>query len=728
MKAIFSDFFREISEDITSSKLLPSLSAGAISGLGLLATQISFGSLIFSGSLTPFVSLGIGLILFGNFVTCLILALASGYRGVIAGLFPVLVLGMVDIAGGIDTSGDALFVSACVALILSACLTGVVCMTIGLVRVAEVLRFIPYPVTAGFVSGIGGAVCLIAFSLIGTPVAMENLTELVQIDALVLWVPGVTYGVFLYWSMKRWRKPILFPISLFLVISAYHLALSYFEISLDDARSLGFLVSKSVGSDIWPAFGMSDLGRVNWSAVVAQIPNMLVLVVVALIAIVMNIAGLEVSTNQELDWDSEFKIGGATSVLAGLGGGTVSTIVVPASVRSKLLGASSRLTGITAALVIAFALFFGGSLLELVPTPILGSVLVFAGLGMIEEGFVRSYRRLPKSEFLIVVLMVIAIIGFGLIEAVAVGMLAMLAFFAFRLSAVDSIESHSTIRDRRSSKTRTLPDRAILHGMGSSSPVIVLRGYIFFGSVNPLTKALNAIVAEKRCVCVILDCTAVSGVDYSAISVRLKWVVDIQESGTEVVLANGSKNLIREFQRDLTPQAFSNLLISDVMDQALELAEDRVIKDWSSNHESEDNRRRLLLDGVAARLERELSRQIEFEELTEDLKDMVDILDIDSGEVIYDHESGIIRGLQMIQNGTVSAFDESGVRLFQIGVGEVIETQKDRTASVATLVADIPCRMIFLSRETIEALELNQQELTIKLYRYMLDTALTADS
>ena len=82
----------------------------------------------------------------------------------------------------------------------------------------------------------------------------------------------------------------------------------------------------------------------------------------------MNFAGLELATNQELDWDREFRVTGVASMVAGLGGGTVATFVVPASLRSKLLGATTRLTGVVAALVIGIALFLGDGILGFVPS------------------------------------------------------------------------------------------------------------------------------------------------------------------------------------------------------------------------------------------------------------------------------------------------------------------------------------------------------------------------
>ncbi len=100
-----------------SAKAVPALSSGFASGLGLLVAQIAFGSFIFSGPLAPYSSQGVGLVLFGNFATYLVIALAGGYLGAISGLSPALVIAMTTIGSTMDAEGAALFVTAAVALI-----------------------------------------------------------------------------------------------------------------------------------------------------------------------------------------------------------------------------------------------------------------------------------------------------------------------------------------------------------------------------------------------------------------------------------------------------------------------------------------------------------------------------------------------------------------------------------------------------------------------------------
>ena len=124
---------------------MPALSAGLTSGLGLLIAQVAFGSFIFSGALAPYASQGGGLVLFGNFAACLVIALLGGFRGAIVGLSPALVIGMAVIGSSLDAEGHGLFVTASVALMICAATTGVCCLAVGRFGLANLMRFIPIP-------------------------------------------------------------------------------------------------------------------------------------------------------------------------------------------------------------------------------------------------------------------------------------------------------------------------------------------------------------------------------------------------------------------------------------------------------------------------------------------------------------------------------------------------------------------------------------------------------
>ena len=698
---------------------LPALSAGIVSGFGLLVAQVAFATFIFSGALAPYSSQGIGLVLFGNFASCLIIALASGYRGVVAGLSPVLVLVMATIAATIKTDSDALFATTVCTLIISAVTTGICCLLVGRFRLANLLRFIPYPVTGGFVAGIGGAVCVAAMSIMAAK-ADSRTAALTDATVMWTWLPGLAYGVVLYSAMKRWRNPIILPVSVLLLIAAYHLALSTLGISGGEAKASGLLLVSTAQGSLWPAFWPTDLAHVDWYAVVAQIPNILTLILIALICVIMNIAGLEVAVDEDLDWDHEFRTTGIASIVAGVGGATVSTVIVPASVRSKLSRATTRITGVIAACVIGVALLFGDGMLEMVPTALVGGILIFAGLGILDEGLLRSRKRLPGSEYSIILLIFFVIIFFGLTEGVAIGAVATLVFFAVRLSRVSPIAAHFTARERRSNKARSVPDRAILMAEGNNVQAYRLQGYIFFGSVGVLTSHLRkSLDAPSPPSCLMIDFTDVSGFDFSALNVVTRFVQRANTDGIRVILSGLSEKLRFGLERNIAPSVFAELYLEPDADLGMERCEEFLIAAWKDDAAMMEKRRTLLLEHTIDDLERHLERQAHFEELTEALRPWLVPRSYAPEELLAGPD--IPReGVQLLLSGRASVYDSTGLRLRQCGPGDTIWPTDPEAEKKTTVIADESCHMMLLTHSTRNWLEEHKQGLTIKLYRYML--------
>ena len=710
---------------ILSSPSLPALSAGITAGLGLLAAQVAFGIFIFSGALAPYSSQGVGLVLFGNFAACLLIALGGGYRGVIAGLSPLLVLVMATIAATMKTDSEMLFATTACVLIISAVATGMCCLLVGRFRLANLLRFIPYPVAGGFVAGIGGAVCLAAISLMG--VNLDFRAAALEPVVLWTWLPGLAYGIALYGAMKRWRNPLILPTSVLLAVGAYHLALFTLDISGSEARAAGLLLISTAQGNLWPALWPADLAHVDWPAIVGQIPNMVTLISIALICIIMNVAGLEVAVDEDLDWNREFRTTGVASIVAGFGGGTIATIVVPASLRSKLFHATTRLTGVIAACVIGTALLFGDGMLGLVPTAFVGGMLIFAGLGMLDQGLVKSRERLPGPEYAIILLIFVAIIFFGLLEAVATGVVATLVFFAVRLSRVNPIESSFTARERQSNKARSVPDRAILLAEGDRVQVYRLQGYIFFGSVSVLANRLrNSLDGSSQPSCLMIDFTDVSGFDFSAVNVVARFVKRANAAGVHVVLSGMSEKLRFGLERNVTPSVFAELWPEPNTDLGLERCEELIITAWKADTATMGQRRTSLLQHTLDDLERHLEQQVRFEDLIEALRPWLIPRHYAAKELLAG--PNVPReGLQLLLSGHASVHDSAGSRLRQCRPGDTVWPTDPATDTKTTVVADEPCHTMLLTPDAQRWLEKHEQGLTIDLYRYMLGEQFRAE-
>ena len=705
--------------NVLSKKTLLALTVGCVSGVGVAVGEVALASLVFSGSLAPYAAEGAGLVLFGTFASCLVIALRSGFLGAIsAPPVPTLIV-LAVIGGTIAAQGDALFATMVAVIVLCALVTGLCMLLIAHFRLANLIRFVPYPVSSGFVAGTGGVVCLVALSLMGVEFERGALAGLLEPAVAANWGLGIAYGVGLYLATKRWNSFMLLPVSFVGTAVLIHLALALFDVSTVRASELGLLFAGISEGRLWPSFGFDDLALVDWVAVAGQIPNMLTLLLVTLLCIVMYVGGLELAANRELDWNREFRAVGLAGVLGGLGGGPSGCLVVPSCLRSQILGVDMRFTGVVAALTIAAILFVGDVVLQSFPVPLMGGVLLFTGAVMVDDWLIKVRKRVPATDYAIIVVMFLTITGFGFFEGVGVGLLITIAFFMVRLSRVDLVEEQCTAVERRSRRIRPIPDRAILQLEGERARIYRLRGYMFFGSSYPLADRLKETLgADPPPKCILVDFAAVSGFDFSSVNALCRFLLAAR-TGPRVVLCSPPTRLADELRRNLPPPVFDGLLFARDLDGGMEKCEDILIEDHRSRNAGGSDG--TLLEAIGDTLEQHLDRQVRFEEMLDGLGDWVEVEHYRPSEPLV--EIGQLpTGLRFIVEGRASVYDGGRIRLTQLGPGDVVEPRAAFGASPArvTTVAEDICRTARLTPAALRLLERNDHRLAVRLYRYLL--------
>ncbi|MCY4002469.1 MAG: SulP family inorganic anion transporter [Rhodospirillales bacterium] len=712
----------ELRADLLSTKLLSALSVGLVVGIIGSAYLISMGALVFSGPLAPFLSQGTIMVVFGGFIVCLVIALTSGYRGALSMVAVPSVMVLVAIGSTIGVQEDALahFMTTATVVIVGSVATGICFLLVGYFRLAKLIQFIPYSVAGGFIAGTGVMLCTAALSLMG--VTLETLPTLLEPASLWRWGPGAAYGLGLVLVTKRWNSHFILPASLLLAAVLYHLVFAVVGMSGEEARAAGLLFAGTATGGLWPPFELRDLTHVDWAEVAAQVPNVLTLIVVTLIAVTMHLSGLELATNAELDWNREFRAAGGASVIAGLGGGSLGNILFPLSILSHRFRANTRLAGIVTALVVGSVVLLGDSLLNLVPLPLIAGSLLFLGLDLLDEWIVRSLRRSPWAEYAILLLIAATIVSFGFLEGVGVGMVITTVFFAVRLSRVGLIEASFTARGHHSKRIRPIPDRAILRTEGERIQGYCLRGYMFFGSVGPLIDRLKqSWTGDRRPDYILLDFGGVSGFDFSAISGLCRFAHAARSAGVRVVFCALAEELKNGLARNLPASVYDDLRFEPNADRALEHCEDRVLAARRADQHKGNGWGDGLLERVAGDMERHLDRQVLFEAMVDELQDWLEPRDYDAGEAIVSIGEQQ-NGLQLLVRGQASAYDAKGTWLFQYGPGGAIEPRSAFGAYAAetAMIADQPCRTMTLPPAARLWLEENEEQLILKLYRYLV--------
>ena len=716
-------FLSDLVADSRQANVLAAIFVGCITGSNMIIIGNALGTIVFSGRLEPFRSSGIGLFLFSMAVVSLVIAMTSGYRGAISAPPTATAMAMIAIVTTIQAQGEALWVTTVATIALSAVAAGLCFLAISRFRLSSMMQFIPYPVAGGFLAGTGGILCLAGLSMMGVPFDWNSLPRLFDPLTLWNWVPGVAFAGGLLIATKRSNHILLFPMSFVLVAILYHLGLVLFDISGDEARSAGLLFSGTAERGLWPPIDASELGQVDWIAVAKQLPNMITLVLITLICVVMNVGGLEQIASIELDWNKEFRSAGLASLIAGIGGGPPGCQLVAVTIRSRMFGAETWMTGAFAALLVGCGLFLGDGLVSVIPVPVTAGIVVFTGVSMLNEWFSKNLRRLPHEDLFIVILILVTTVMFGFLEGVTIGMVVTLVFFAVRLSRLDLIEANFSAREHQSNRKRSIPERAVLLREGDRLQAYQLRGYIFFGTAHRLAARLKqALTGDPPPVCMLLDFNAVSGFDLSAISAICRFIQKAHAGGTRIALSAVPEKLRDGLRRGLPSSTFDRLLWGAELDSALEQCEDLTIAASKTAAPSDDGvSGESLLEAVADEMERRLSRLALFEELADELRPWLEQRVYDTGAALVT-SGDVQKETQLLVAGSASAYNPEGERLFQSGPGDILEPRGafDDCTATLSIIADESCQALSLTQAGRQLLEQDEPELALKLCRYLL--------
>ena len=150
---------------------------------------------------------------------------------------------------------------------------------------------------------------------------------------------------------------------------------------------------------------------------------------------------------RDLDLDRELRAAGIGNLVAGLGAGIPGYHSLSGTVLAARLGATNAIVGVTVAACCAAAAAFGPQILSLVPTPLLGGVLMWIGGGLIHQWLISARARLARSEYAVVVLIfaIIAFVGFA--WGILVGLIAAAVLFAVEYGRIDIVRYTLTGRD-----------------------------------------------------------------------------------------------------------------------------------------------------------------------------------------------------------------------------------------------------------------------------------------
>ena len=709
---------RGFREELALRRLVPTVTFGVILGALEIVLAISLAALIFGGRLSAHLEAGIGLALLSAVVVAVVVAFRSSLPGAVGSVqdstAAVLALIATGIAARVPAAEEESFLTVVIAIGLTTVATGAFLFALGLLRLGNLIRFVPYPVVGGFLAGTGWLLAKGSIGVLsGISVSLSTLGDVFAEEALRKWLPGMAFAVTLLVVVRRWRHFLLIPGALVAAVALFYTIAAFAGSGVSQLKADGWLLGPFAGTGFWEPWTVEGFERADWSAILDQIPNMATVMLVAAVALLLNTSGIELAVDRELDLNRELRASGGANVVAGLGGGIVGFPGLSLTTLAHRAGAG-RLVGIVAGLVCAAAFAFGGSVLSLFPRVVVGGLLLFLGLAFLVEWLYDAWSRLPRADYAVVVLIVVVIAVFGFLPGVAVGLVVAVGLFVVDYSRTDMVKHAFSAGSYRSKVERDPLQLDVLRVRGEEVFVFELQGFLFFGTANSLLdrirqRALD--VGQSPLSFLVLDFRRVTGLDSSAVLAFIK-VHRLAEGQGFRLLVTGLSDRVRS---QLERGGFSTAVLSELhafpdLDHAIQWCEERLLEKEAIEADQPRSLATLLHDGLGFAVD------------VERLLPYLEPVDLPAGHVLI-HQGEPSADMYLLESGRLTAFFTAvggdAVRLRTMAPGTVVGevTMYLGTVRSASVVTEEPSRLYRLTTEGLEAMQRDDPELSAALHR-----------
>lgn len=720
-------FIMHLLQEMHPKRLLPGLTAGCILGILNITLSTSFAVLIFSGELSCYVSRGIGFTLFGALMIGLCVSFTSSLPGTIAApqeipaaIFALISMTLVESLSAAEHPETA-FVTLMMVIMMTSVLTGIIFLVLGMLKVGNLTRFIPYSVIGGFLAGTGWLLVKGAVSVMtDAPCDLAYISDLFQSAILIKWLPGVVFGTVLVLISRRYHHFLIMPMTIVAGVGLFFLILAFTHISIADAEVRGWLLGPFPSGELWQPFTLADLQQVQWPAMNAQVGwNMVNIVLFGTLSLLLNAAGLELAVRRDIDLNRELVSAGIGNIATGLSGGIVGFHTLSDTALGHRIAPNSRIAGVSAAILCGLTLTFGASVLAYFPRFLAGGLLFFLGLSFLVEWGYDAWHTLPKTDYLLV-LMIVGIVGtIGFLEGVLFGMFMTIIIFVMNYSRINVIKHTLSGATFQSTVVRAAVDRRVLQKQGDSVVICKLHGFIFFGTANTLYQQIRQNITEPVSSAVrflVLDFRFVSGLDSSAFNsfLKLKQLAEIQ--GITLVLTHLLPEIQQRFQRRGYVNAEEHRVqIFEDLDHGVEWCEEQILTaeehviDAAKSPDEDGELLKLAFDDIMKSLE----QQERFEVVVEDLMPYLERQERLTGEYII-RQGELPEALYFIESGQIIVqLEENGKK-----------TTRLRTMNAGTVVGELG---IYLSQQTSAAVIMQQSGTIYRLSRQALQRMKTRD-
>ena len=412
-----------------------------------------------------------------------IISLLGGSRvqiGGPTGAFVVIVFGIIQ-NHGVD------------GLIIATFMAGIILVLFGLLRFGSLIKYIPYPITVGFTSGI--AVTLfstqvkdfLGLSMTKTPSEFipkweTYISHMNTTNLYTLAIGLLALIILIFWPKINKKIPgsLIALIVTTLVVFIFNLPVATIgsqfgkissNIPMPHIPNLNLNTLKAL---IGPAFTIALLGGIEslLSAVVSD-----------------GMIGDKHNSNAELIAQ------GIANMGSSLFGGIPATGAIARTAANVKNGGRTPISGIVHSITLLLIMLVFMPLAKFIPLTTLSAILIIVSYNMSEWRTFKAILKAPKSDIAILLTTFFLTVLFDLVIAIGIGMVVSMCLFMRRVAT--SIEVNELNESDCSDKSNIDTDMENLK-VGENVLVYDIRGHLFFGAVDTFMNTMKEINDDAK--------------------------------------------------------------------------------------------------------------------------------------------------------------------------------------------------------------------------------------
>ena len=394
-------------------------------------------------------------------------------------------------------------------------LAGIIQIGFGLAKIGSYVKFIPYPVVSGFMSGIGAIIIILQINpLLGSAPfssTIEVLAKLSQIsiNPEAIFVSILTLAI-VFFTPKKISTIIPSPLVALILVTIISVVAGF------DITRIG-QIPTGLPQFHMLSFDASLLSQILAVAITLAILASIDSLLTSLVA--DSLTKTKHSSNKELIGQ-----GIGNSVCAFFGGipGAGATMRTVVNIKT---GATTNLSGIIHAATLLIITLFLAPLASQIPMAVLSGILIKVGLDIIDYKMLKIVQKAPRQDVIVMILVFLLTVFVDLIMAVAAGVTLAALLITFRIAQQAKVNITGQQEDSTGLALLDAPQNL---------RVINIEGAFFFGSTSQIIDQVDQIMETK---CVIINTLEVPFFDLSALFALEEIIIKLQDLNIKVIVA-----------------------------------------------------------------------------------------------------------------------------------------------------------------------------------------------